>query len=94
MKYHLAATLSALAISFLQASLALNVSDITQCPKLAPRDSPPTNVSDLRIDDISVVGTLGDRSVNSLCKIMHDELGADHTISLLMIHLVLWLVLH
>lgn len=61
MKGHLAAVLSTFSLLFLQSSLALNVSDITQCPKLAPRESPPANVSDLRIDDISVVGALGDR---------------------------------
>lgn len=39
---------------------ALNVTDISECPALSPRDA-ATNVRDLRPDDIKVVGALGDR---------------------------------
>ncbi|GES80545.1 phospholipase B1, membrane-associated-like [Rhizophagus clarus] len=36
------------------------VKDITQCPKLKPRQTPPKSVHDLRIDDIKVIMALGD----------------------------------
>lgn len=39
---------------------ATNVTDIKSCPTLTPRAT-PTSVHDLRIDDIRIVGALGDR---------------------------------
>lgn len=39
---------------------AKNVSSIFDCPALTSRE-PATNVTDLRVDDIKVVGFLGDR---------------------------------
>ncbi|KAG8688905.1 hypothetical protein FRC08_011205 [Ceratobasidium sp. 394] len=36
------------------------VTDISQCPVVAPRDSPPTSVHDLRPDDFSVAMAIGD----------------------------------
>ncbi|RGB37149.1 hypothetical protein C1646_622284 [Rhizophagus diaphanus] len=36
------------------------VKDITQCPKLKPRQTPPKSVHDLRIDDIKVIMAIGD----------------------------------
>ncbi|ORY90421.1 hypothetical protein BCR43DRAFT_518886 [Syncephalastrum racemosum] len=33
---------------------------IHQCPRLAPRDKPPTGVNDLRPDDIGVIAAIGD----------------------------------
>ncbi|CAG8758515.1 34351_t:CDS:1, partial [Racocetra persica] len=36
------------------------VNDITLCPSLTPRTSPPANVHDLRPDDIKVIMALGD----------------------------------
>ncbi|KAI7871362.1 SGNH hydrolase-type esterase domain-containing protein [Mucor mucedo] len=38
---------------------AKNVTHITECPSLTPRCK-PTNVNDLRADDIKVIGALGD----------------------------------
>ncbi|KAI9243289.1 hypothetical protein EDC94DRAFT_71258, partial [Helicostylum pulchrum] len=40
-------------------NVALNVASIDKCPTLIPRN-PPTNVNDLRVDDIKVIGALGD----------------------------------
>ncbi|KAG2230357.1 hypothetical protein INT48_002810 [Thamnidium elegans] len=40
-------------------NVALNVTSIDKCPTLTPRN-PPTNVNDLRVDDIKVIGALGD----------------------------------
>ncbi|CEP16713.1 hypothetical protein [Parasitella parasitica] len=37
-----------------------NVTDIKDCPALKPRSDGPQNVHDLRMDDIKVVGALGD----------------------------------
>ncbi|KAI9322813.1 hypothetical protein BX666DRAFT_2148143 [Dichotomocladium elegans] len=39
---------------------AITASSMSECPALAPRVSPPTSVDSLRIDDIKVVGALGD----------------------------------
>jgi hypothetical protein len=50
-----------LSILVTSALATLNVTDISQCPPLTSRDTPATNVRDLRIDDIKVVGALGDR---------------------------------
>ncbi|KAI8147358.1 hypothetical protein BJV82DRAFT_575349 [Fennellomyces sp. T-0311] len=39
---------------------ALNVTSISDCPALAPRNSTPTDVTDVRIDDIKVIAAMGD----------------------------------
>lgn len=53
---------SLFAISLSVASvMALNVTDIAKCPTLEPREEPAKDVTDLRIDDISVIAGLGDR---------------------------------
>ncbi|KAF7722980.1 hypothetical protein EC973_002450 [Apophysomyces ossiformis] len=39
---------------------------IEDCPSLEPRTSPPTNVRDLRPDDIKVVSSMGDRYTVSI----------------------------
>lgn len=57
----LAATLSTISLLALHSVSAANVTDISKCPTLKPRSSPPTSATDLRIDDISVVAALGDR---------------------------------
>lgn len=44
-----------------QLANALTASTIGDCPSLAPRSSPPSNIRDLRPDDIKVIGALGDR---------------------------------
>lgn len=44
---------------------ALNVTNIKDCPSLTPR-SGPANVRDLRVDDIKVIGALGDRFANTV----------------------------
>jgi phospholipase B1 len=41
-------------------SSVLAVADISSCPKLPARSSPPRSVQDLRPDDIKVIGALGD----------------------------------
>lgn len=41
-------------------TVAKNVTNIAKCPPLTPRGQ-PTNVNNLRADDIKVVGALGDR---------------------------------
>jgi hypothetical protein len=41
--------------------LAVHVSSISQCPSLPARTAPPKDVTDLRIDDIKIIGALGDR---------------------------------
>ncbi|KAI7866256.1 hypothetical protein BDF14DRAFT_868063 [Spinellus fusiger] len=43
-----------------QLTSALYVKDVLQCPTLAPRDYIPLDATDVRVDDIKVVGTLGD----------------------------------
>ena len=35
--------------------------EISECPQLKPRSSPPAGAHDLRPDDIKVIGALGDR---------------------------------
>jgi hypothetical protein len=47
------------AVAFVNAST--NVTNIKDCAALTPRDHGPKNVYDLRVDDIKVVGALGDR---------------------------------
>lgn len=39
----------------------MNVSDISDCPALTLRALIPTDVTDLRVDDIKIFGSLGDR---------------------------------
>lgn len=46
--------------TFTSLHLALYVKNIQDCPALTPR-KPPSSVHDLRIDDIKVIGALGDR---------------------------------
>lgn len=41
--------------------VALNVTSISECPALTTRTSPPEDVTDLRADDIKILGALGDR---------------------------------
>lgn len=53
-------TLSSL---FIASVSALSVSSIDSCPTLEPRSQAPTNVSDLRPDDIKVIAAMGDRYV-------------------------------
>jgi hypothetical protein len=40
--------------------LALTAPDVSLCPPIPPH-APPTNVHDLRADDIKVIAALGDR---------------------------------
>jgi phospholipase B1 len=42
-------------------AIAVNVASISQCPSLPARATPAKDVTDLRIDDIKVIGALGDR---------------------------------
>ncbi|KAL0083939.1 hypothetical protein F4703DRAFT_1605132 [Phycomyces blakesleeanus] len=61
-------TFSLLAISLTVSLLfsetqARNVHDISECPPLKPRRSPPKDVTDLRIDDIKVIASLGDSTM-------------------------------
>ena len=37
------------------------VKEISECPQLKPRSSPPAGPHDLRPDDIKVIAALGDR---------------------------------
>lgn len=53
-------TLSSL---FVASVSALSASSIDSCPTLEPRSQAPTNVSDLRPDDIKVIAAMGDRYV-------------------------------
>lgn len=41
--------------------LAVNVANIANCPALPARATPAKDVTDLRIDDINIIGALGDR---------------------------------
>ncbi|KAL9539613.1 hypothetical protein MBANPS3_010164 [Mucor bainieri] len=49
-----------LSIAFAAATFALNVDNIADCPKLPARNTVIKDVNDLRIDDIKVIGGLGD----------------------------------
>lgn len=49
-----------LLVALSPAEAVRNVTDISQCPLLTPRNC-PTSVHDLRADDIKVIGALGDR---------------------------------
>lgn len=40
---------------------AANVATIENCPALPDRTAPAKDVTDLRIDDINIIGALGDR---------------------------------
>lgn len=51
-------------------NVALNVASIDKCPPLIPRN-PPINVNDLRVDDIKVIGALGDRYLANLSSTIH-----------------------
>ncbi|KAI9478661.1 MAG: hypothetical protein EXX96DRAFT_571769 [Benjaminiella poitrasii] len=46
--------------SLVAGSVALNAATIAECPALTPRKTPAKDVTDLRIDDIKIVGALGD----------------------------------
>lgn len=50
-----------LAITQVVTAAAMVVKDISQCPALPPRTSPPASIHDLRPDDIKVVMGMGDR---------------------------------
>ncbi|KAI9252093.1 hypothetical protein BY458DRAFT_589878 [Sporodiniella umbellata] len=39
---------------------AADFASISECPSLAPRTSPPKDVTDVRVDDIKIVASLGD----------------------------------
>lgn len=51
----------ALSVTVVVSTMALNVANIADCPALSARNSAAKDVTDLRIDDIKVVGALGDR---------------------------------
>jgi phospholipase B1 len=57
MKYLSSLTLLSCVIG---SAFGLHVSNIAECPSLAPRASPPKDAHDLRPDDIKVVMALGD----------------------------------
>lgn len=44
-----------------QSSEVIQVDSISKCPSFTPRTSPAKDVTDLRIDDIKLIGGLGDR---------------------------------
>lgn len=48
--------------------MALNVASIADCPALPDRNATAKDVTDLRIDDIKVIGGLGDRYCVDNCK--------------------------
>ncbi|RUS14747.1 LOW QUALITY PROTEIN: hypothetical protein BC938DRAFT_477243, partial [Jimgerdemannia flammicorona] len=56
----LACAMLTLLSSVTSSPITLTVSNITSCPKLTPRTTTPTNVRDLRPDDIKVVMAIGD----------------------------------
>lgn len=56
-----ARSIIAISLSAAATVLAANVASISQCPALPPRTAPAKDVTDLRIDDIKIVGALGDR---------------------------------
>lgn len=41
--------------------MSINVASIVNCPALPARKTPAKDVTDLRIDDINIIGGLGDR---------------------------------
>lgn len=41
--------------------MAVHVASIADCPALPTRQNPAKDVTDLRIDDIKIIGGLGDR---------------------------------
>lgn len=49
---------------YISSVISLNVTSIQNCPYLTPRSTPPVDVNDLRIDDIKIIGALGDRFEN------------------------------
>ncbi|CDS07588.1 hypothetical protein LRAMOSA01537 [Lichtheimia ramosa] len=58
-----------------QLANALTASTIGDCPSLAPRSSPPSNIRDLRPDDIKVIGALGDSIMAGFALMGIDEDG-------------------
>lgn len=46
--------------AFASVYASTNVTDIKYCPALTPRNDGPQSVHDLRIDDIKVIGAIGD----------------------------------
>lgn len=48
--------------------------DINQCPRLAPRERPPTGVNDLRPDDIGVIAAIGDRYYSRLLQALFPKI--------------------
>lgn len=48
------------AASLIVAITTAQVHNYSECPQLAPRNSGPKSIQDLRIDDIKVIGALGD----------------------------------
>ncbi|KAI8368206.1 uncharacterized protein BYT42DRAFT_503695 [Radiomyces spectabilis] len=54
---------------------ALNVSSIDQCAPLSPRKTPVTGVTDLRADDIKVIGGLGDSIMAGFAMMGINEAG-------------------
>jgi hypothetical protein len=50
-------------LSTLTTATALNATAIKDCPALTPRSSSPVDITDLRIDDIKIFGSLGDRYI-------------------------------
>lgn len=59
-----------------------NVTDINDCPALTPRHGGPKSVHDLRMDDIKVVGALGD-SITAGFGIMGFDTAIDPIIAVL-----------
>jgi phospholipase B1 len=47
-------------LQFILPIVAIAQRSTAQCPKLAPRASPPKSVHDLRVDDIKVIAAIGD----------------------------------
>ncbi|KAI9243256.1 hypothetical protein BY458DRAFT_141020 [Sporodiniella umbellata] len=57
--------------------VSANVKSIDDCPKLSPRNSGPKDVTDLRADDIEVVGAIGDSIMAgfAMLGVNHDQGG-------------------
>lgn len=53
--------LISISLSATASVMAASVASISQCPALPPRTAPAKDVTDLRIDDIKIIGALGDR---------------------------------
>lgn len=61
-------TIFVLFVTAAASTMALNVASIDDCPALPDRDATAKDVTDLRIDDIKVIGGLGDRYCVNNCK--------------------------